>query len=83
LMLLMLATTLRGGGATPSAFSRGVENQTAGVPDWLAPWECTLYKKKIGIVGTSEKNRNYGNISIFKNSELWELIKKNWNYGNI
>jgi hypothetical protein len=45
------------------------------------------YQKKIGIVGTYqkkselwehikkiEKNRNYGNISIFKNSELWELI---------
>jgi hypothetical protein len=38
LMLLMLATTLRGG-PTPSAFSRGVEKQTAGVPDGLAPWE--------------------------------------------
>jgi hypothetical protein len=47
------------------------------------------YQKKIGIVGTYqkkselwehikkiEKNRNYGNISIFKNSELWELILK-------
>jgi hypothetical protein len=34
------------------------------------------YEKKIGIVGTSEKIRNYGNISIFKTSELWELILK-------
>jgi hypothetical protein len=31
---------------------------------------------RFGIVGTSEKNRNYGNISIFKDSELWELILK-------
>jgi hypothetical protein len=29
---------------------------------------------RFGIVGTSEKNRNYGNISIFYDSELWELI---------
>jgi hypothetical protein len=27
-------------------------------------------------VGTSEKNRNYGNISIFLDSELWELFLK-------
>jgi hypothetical protein len=38
---------------------------------------CGNLSKKIGIVGTyqkNRKNRNYGNISIFKNSELWELI---------
>jgi hypothetical protein len=35
------------------------------------------YQKKSELwelIKKIEKNRNYGNISIFKNSELWELI---------
>jgi hypothetical protein len=30
----------------------------------------------VGTYQKNRKNRNYGNISIFKNSELWELFLK-------
>jgi hypothetical protein len=38
-------------------------------------WELIKKKSELWeLIKKIEKNRNYGNISIFKNSELWELI---------